>query len=315
LAFLKDGDNEINSSLADINILKVDVAYPFLLQVFDNYEQHLLNPDEFISILKLVESYVFRRAVCGIPTHSLNKTFNSLAFEIDKNNYFQSAQAAFLLKDSYKRFPDNEEFRREFIVKDFYNFRSRNYLLRKLENHDRKERVDIEGYTIEHVMPQNENLPSEWRQGLGPEWEQVHSKYLHTIGNLTLTGYNTELSDRPFREKRDMEGGFKDSPLRLNRSLAKLENWNEEEITKRALVLADLAIKVWAAPCLAADVMDKFRRHRVVEGGKVYTLADHGEMLKGNTLELFEKIRTRLSDYKCRRSFDKSGPSRTDSVS
>jgi uncharacterized protein with ParB-like and HNH nuclease domain/predicted transport protein len=294
LAFLKDGDKEINSVLADINTLKVDVAYPFLLQVYDHYEQKLLSRDEFIAVLKLVESYVFRRAVCGIPTNSLNKTFTSLASEIDRSDYLQSVVAAFLLKDSYKRFPDDEEFRREFVVKDFYNFRSRNYLLRKLENHDRKERVEIEAFTIEHVMPQNENLSNEWRQELGPEWEHVHAKYLHTIGNLTLTGYNPELSDRPFRVKRDMKGGFADSPLRLNRGLAKLDLWNESEITRRAESLADLAIKVWVVPSVAPEALEKLRRSRVVDGSKVYTLADHADALKGTRLELFEKIRKRI---------------------
>jgi uncharacterized protein with ParB-like and HNH nuclease domain len=285
LAFLKDGDKEVNSALADINTLKVDVAYPFLLHVYDDYEHGLLSRDDFIAVLKLVESYVFRRAVCGIPTNSLNKTFTSLASEIDKSDYLRSARAAFLLKDSYKRFPDDEEFRREFVVKDFYNFRSRNYLLRKLENHDRKEKVEVESFTIEHVMPQNENLSAEWRQELGPEWEHVHSKYLHTIGNLTLTGYNPELSDRPFCEKRDMkDGGFADSPLRLNRGLARLEHWNEGELVKRAEALADLAVKVWAAPSLPAEYLGGLRRSRAAEGGKVYTLADHGDVLKGSRL-------------------------------
>jgi uncharacterized protein with ParB-like and HNH nuclease domain/predicted transport protein len=295
LAFLRDADKEINSVLADISTLRVDVAYPFLLQVYDDYEHQLLSRDEFVSVLRLVEGYVFRRAVCGMPTNSLNKTFTSLASEIDKADYLQSVRAAFLLKDSYKRFPDDEEFRREFVVKDFYNFRSRNYLLRKLENHERKERVEVDGYTIEHIMPQNENLSPEWRQELGPEWEHVHSKYLHTIGNLTLTGYNPELSDRPFHEKRDMkDGGFADSPLRLNRGLAKVDHWNEQEINRRAQALADLAIKVWAAPSLPHEVLARIRRSRVVEGGKVYTLADHADTLKGGRLELFEQIRKRI---------------------
>lgn len=294
LAFLKGGDKEINSVLADINTLKVGVAYPFLLQVYDDYDQKILSKNDFICILKFVESYVFRRTVCGIPTNSLNKTFTSLASEIDKTKYIQSVRAAFLLKDSYKRFPDDEEFCREFVVKDFYNLQGRNYLLRKLENYDRKERVDVEGITIEHIMPQNEDLSPEWRQELGSDWEHIHAKYLHTIGNLTLTGYNSELSDRPFSEKRDMEGGFAGSPFRLNRGLAKLNHWNEEEICKRAQILADLAVKVWTAPALPIDVLNGLRRSRTVEGGKAYTLADHGDMLKGSRLELFDKVRKRI---------------------
>ena len=103
---------------------------------------------------------------------------------------------AFLQKDSHRRFPRDEEFRAAFVVKDVYNFHSRNYMLRKLENHGTKEPQNIEKYTIEHIMPQNEHLSLAWRrEELGPDWKQVHAQYLHTIGNLTLTGYNPELSD------------------------------------------------------------------------------------------------------------------------
>lgn len=294
LAFQRETDKEINQIFGDINTLKVDVAYPLLLELFDDYTQHRLSRDAFISILKMVESYVFRRAICGIPTNSLNKTFASFASEIDKINYLQSAQAAFLLKDSYKRFPSDEEFRREFVVKDVYNFRSRNYLLRKLENHQRKELVGVESYTIEHIMPQNENLSIAWKQELGQDWEHVHKTYLHTIGNLTLTGYNSELSDRPFVEKRDMEGGFADSPLRLNRTLARLEHWNEAEINTRAAALADLAATVWAAPDLSQDVLTGYQKNKQARTGKVYTLADHNEYLHGHMLNLFEQLRKRI---------------------
>ena len=155
----------------------------------------------------------------------------------------ESLKAALLLKESYARMPADAEFRREFVVKDVYNFRSRNYLLRKLENFDRKEPVDVDSYTIEHVMPQNPDLSPEWQQELGPDWKTVQERWLHTIGNLTLTGYNPELSDRPFSEKLTIKGGFRDSPLRLNQYLAKLDHWNEEEIEKRAELLADLALQ------------------------------------------------------------------------
>lgn len=144
-------------------------------------------------------------------------------------------------------------------MKNMYNFRSHNYLLSKLENHDRrKEQVNTEDYTIEHIMPQNERLSVAWQEELGPNWKEVQAQYLHTIGNLTLTGYNPELSDRPFQEKRNMEGGFADSPIHLNRSLARLEHWNEEEIKHRASSLADLAVKVWSIPLLSSDQVNKY---------------------------------------------------------
>ena len=128
---------------------------------------------------------------------------------------------------SYRRFPRDDEFKRELQVRDLYNFRSRSYWLRRLENHGRKEQVPVDEYTIEHIMPQNEELSPEWRSDLGPEWKSVHETWLHTLGNLTLTGYNSEYSDRHFAEKRDMDGGFKMSPLRLNEGIGSLERWDE----------------------------------------------------------------------------------------
>lgn len=242
--------------------------------------------------MKLVESYVFRRAICGIPTNSLNKTFANLSKEIDKDRYLESLKAAFLLKDSYRRFPLDEEFRREFVVKDVYNFRNRNYLLRKLENYDRKEPVKVEDYTIEHILPQNEDLSPAWRQELGERWREVQKQYLHTVGNLTLTGYNSELSDRPFHEKRDMKGGFRDSPIRLNRGLANREHWNEDEIRERADELADLAIQVWRAPGLPAEVLAQYGEEEQEE--QQYTLEYHLNGIPAATLEMFEHLRKRI---------------------
>ncbi len=260
MAFLREGDHEIRGVLQDINTLKVDVAYPFLLEVYHDYANQRLSHQDLLAILKLVESYVFRRVICGIPTNALNKIFATLSKEIDKEHYLESVQAAFLMKLYGGRFPRDEEFRSAFVVKDVYNFRSRNYLLRKLENYDQKELVNVESCTIEHIMPQNEQLSAAWQEELGPNWQEVHAKYLHTIGNLTLTGYNSELSDRSFQEKRDMEGGFAQSPLRLNRSLMMLEHWNEKEIERRAQILADIALKVWPVPQLSQERLNLYSK-------------------------------------------------------
>ncbi len=247
-AFLWEGESELKRLFGDINALKVDVIYPFLLEVYDDYAQKRLARQDFIAILKLLESYLFRRAICGIPTNTLNKVFATLAKELDKERYVESLQRILLQKDSYRRFPGDEEFRSAFVVKDVYNFRLRNYLLRKLENTGQKELVNIESCTIEHIMPQNPNVPKAWQQELGPDWKTVHNLYLHTIGNLTLTGYNSELSDRSFQEKRTMTGGFEESPLRLNKSLKHVEHWNKNEIEKRAALLAEQAVTIWAIP-------------------------------------------------------------------
>lgn len=306
LAFQTETDKEINQILIDINTLKVDVSYPFLLEVYADYEQGRILKDDFISILKLVESYVFRRAICGVPTNSLNKTFSTISKEISKNDYLESISAVLYLKDSYKRFPINEEFVQELVIKDIYNFRNRNYVLRKLENFKRKEIVDIESYTIEHIMPQNKNLSTEWRQDLGENWEEIHNAYLHTLGNLTLTRYNSELSDKPFIEKRDLDGGFADSPLRLNKGLGKLDSWNEGEITQRAQRLAEQAVRVWNYPLLSDDILAKYRVKSEGSGVSIYKKEDYSE-LQGDILDLFELLRKRICnlDSSVREEFKK----------
>lgn len=306
LAFQTEKDKSINQVLVDINTLKVDVSYPFLLEVYDDYEHQKLSKEDFIAILKLVEAYVFRRAICGVATNSLNKTFATIIKEINKESYLESTTAALLLKESHRRFPKNEEFVQELVIKDVYNFRNRNYLLRKLENFNRKEIVDIESYTIEHIMPQNQNLSSEWRHDLGENWEEVHKTYLHTLGNLTLTRYNSELSDRSFKEKRDLEGGFADSPLRLNKGLGKLDVWNEDEIFKRARLLADQALLVWEYPQLSNDVLSKYTKKDSEGEAVTYTINDHPE-LQGEMLALFEELRKRICnmDSSVREEFKK----------
>ncbi|WP_349925476.1 DUF262 domain-containing protein [Bacillus altitudinis] len=258
LAFQTESDKDINQVLRDIDSLKVDVSYPFLLEVYDDYHQHIISKSDFIAILKLVESYVFRRAICGVPTNSLNKTFSTMSKQIVKDMYLESVQVILKKKDSYRRFPSNDEFTRELEVKDVYNLRNRNYLLRKLENHERKEIVDIECYTIEHIMPQNKKLSDEWKHDLGEDWEYIHNNYLHTLGNLTLTRYNSELSDKPFKVKRDLEGGFADSPLRLNRGLGQLEVWNEQEMKNRGKRLAEQALLVWEYPELPESITSQY---------------------------------------------------------
>jgi len=292
MALENEEDRELREIFSDINILKMHVAYPLFLELYDDYSHERLSREDLISILKLVESYVFRRAVCGIPTNSLNKTFATLSRELDKEQYLESFMATLLLKDAYRRFPNDEEFIRELSAKDLYNFRSRNYWLRKLENHNWKERVNVEEYTIEHIMPQNENLSTIWQQELGKNWKEIHTKYLHTLGNLTLTGYNPEMSDRPFIEKRDMKGGFADSAIRLNKELLKVEHWNEEAIKKRAEMLAGLATQVWTYPQLETDVVERYRT--VKDGGaKIYTLEDHPNLI-GTMMALFEQLRKRI---------------------
>jgi uncharacterized protein with ParB-like and HNH nuclease domain/predicted transport protein len=285
-------DAELKAAFHDLRELKVDVAYPFLLELYRDYRSGTLTRGELLQATRLVESYVFRRAVCNIPTNSLNKTFATFARALKKDRYLESIQAHFLLLPSYRRFPSDEEFRRELQLRDLYNFRSRSYWLRRLENHDRKERVPVDEYTIEHILPQNESLSAAWQEDLGVEWKRIQETYLHTLGNLTLTGYNPELSDRPFREKRDMTGGFAESPLRMNNGLGQLERWTEDSIRERAGRLALQAVEVWAAAALPSDILNAYRPAPSVTAS--YTIADHAHLISGPVREVFEAFRKQV---------------------
>ncbi|MBI3407463.1 MAG: DUF262 domain-containing protein [Planctomycetes bacterium] len=289
MALGKEPDKELESAFHDLRELKVDVAYPFLLELYDDYTTRLLVKSDFVAIVRLVESYVFRRAICAIPPNSLNKTFANFTKYLRKDRYVESIQAHFLGLQSQRRFPSDTEFQRDLQTRDLYNFRSRSYWLRRLENHGRKERVSVEEYTIEHILPQNDNLSAKWRDSLGPEWKRIQEKWLHTLGNLTLTGYNSEYSDRPFAEKRDMEKGFKQSPLKLNAGLGQTEHWNEDTIKSRAEKLAGMATNVWNAPGLDAEVLATYRPKPATAVG--YTIEDHPNLLASAMHGLFEAFR------------------------
>ena len=118
-------------------------------------------------------------------------------------------------------------------------------MLDALENHATKEPQDTSGYTIEHILPNSQNLPPEWRNMLGENWRDTKERCVHRLGNLTLTGYNPELSNHSFSKKKTMEGGFEDSPIRLNKFIAKQEFWTEKEINERSNQLAVQARARW----------------------------------------------------------------------
>ncbi len=290
-------DKESNESLAkcfrDLRELKVDVAYPFLLDLYDDFVSNRLDEADFTAAVRLVEAYVFRRAVCNIPTNSQNKTFATFGRALKKDRYLESIQAHLQKLPSYRRFPPDEEFKREFVMRDLYNFSRRSYWLRRLENHDRKERVPVDEYTIEHILPQNEDLSQAWRNELGPDWQRIRENWLHTLGNLTLTGYNSEYGDRPFTEKRDMKGGFRESPLKLNKYLGVCEVWNEAAIRERANRLALVATEVWAAPSLPDELLENYAKSDAKDSD--YTMDDHPQLAMGSPAHaLFDAFRKQV---------------------
>ncbi len=226
IVFKKEFDKDLNKALGFLVDLEMDVIYPLLLELYSDYSDGVLSRADFIPIIYLIESYICRRAVCGLGTNSLNKIFPFVTKKINKDQYLESIKVYFCYLTEKQRFPNNDEFKDCFITIDFYKFQKNEYFFERLENFDRKERVYTHEYTTEHIMPKKPM--EEWERDLGENFQEIHDKYLHTIGNLTLTGYNPEYSNKSFQEKRGMEKGFKDSPLRLNQGLRDLKSFGEE---------------------------------------------------------------------------------------
>ncbi|GAA8265358.1 DUF262 and DUF1524 domain-containing protein [Helicobacter pylori] len=293
IAFKKEDDKGLNKALSFLVDLKMDVIYPLLLELYSDYSDGVLSKQDFIPIIYLIESYICRRAVCGLGTNSLNKTFASFTRHIQKNEYFESLKAHFgsLIKE--QRFPGDDEFKNSFTTKEFYGsnkIEKARYYLERLENFDTEEPVNTEKCTTEHIMPKK--LDEKWKKDLGQDYERIHTQYLHTIGNLTLTGYNSKYRNRSFQKKRDMEKGFKQSPLRLNQSLKKLKSFGEEEIKKRANDLADWALKIWTYPNLEAETLEEDKPKKEKKEKKAYDLSSY--KFSSDSRELFDILREKI---------------------
>lgn len=274
------GLKEADSILRRINKLEVTVSYPFLLELLDDYYSNIISDNKLIEVLELIESYIFRRILCKAPTNALNKVFMNLAKEIKKEknyqqNYVEILSYILISKKASQRMPNNDEFKRSFFEEDIYSWKGKNkiYLLERLENFDNNEKVDIYGLvdcnelSIEHIMPQT--LTNSWKESLGDNYQEVYNKYINTIGNLTLTGYNSKYSNKPFMEKRDMKKGFKESRLRLNRYLVNIEHWTEEEIINRCEELYNLSLNIWKYPNVEG-IQESFKEN-------IFSLADEDD--------------------------------------
>ncbi|ARK09302.1 DUF262 domain-containing protein [Fibrella sp. ES10-3-2-2] len=256
-------DRDIRRHLEYINKLEINVVYPFLMKVYADFHNSIINKEIFIDILELIQSYCWRRFIVGLPTGSLNKTFMSFYKEVDTNNYLFSVQKALLKLSGTSHFPRNIETIDSLKIKDVYSIKSKNrsYLFERLENFDNKEYVAIDentDITIEHIFPQNPD--PRWKLDLGnDEYNFIKENYLNTIGNLTLSGNNGKLGNKSFLEKKDMnvdgkEQGYVFSRLWLNRYLRDKSSWGKEEIEERINVIAQRFLKIWKIPDIQVEL-------------------------------------------------------------
>lgn len=257
-------DKEIRKELQYISRLEINVAYPFLLQVFEDFENELIDKKDLIKVLKLIQSYTWRRFIVGLPTNALNKIFMVLYSDIDHEDYFESLAVSLVKKKGTGRFPTDQEIEISLNEKDLYNIQSknRNYMLEMLENYNNREYVNTsnEEITIEHIFPQNPN--EDWRQNLSlEELTLFKDKYLNTIGNLTLSGNNGALSNNSFTEKKNMninggEQGYIYSRMWLNEYLKKIDNWSTNEYLERQKIIYSRFLKIWDYPDVDTSQFD-----------------------------------------------------------
>ena len=248
-----ESDKNIRLQLEYINRLEINVAFPFLMKVYDDFVSSIIDKLTFLKVLDLIQSFTWRRFILGLPTNALNKIFMSLYDKVESDNYLYSIQKSLLQRSGVQRFPKNAEVIDALKVKDVYNIKSKNriYLLERLENFENIERVAIEGnqeITIEHIFPQNPD--PKWKIELGnDEYIFIKENYLNTIGNLTLSGNNGILGNKPFTQKRDLkEAGYKDSRLWMNKYLSILEKWDKTEIERRFDLISERFLKIWEYP-------------------------------------------------------------------
>ncbi|MBZ9779851.1 DUF4268 domain-containing protein [Psychroflexus sp. CAK8W] len=249
-------NDNIRKELNYISRLEINVAFPFLLQVFEDADNGIISDDILIKILKLIQSYTWRRFIVGLPTNALNKVFMTLYSEIDTEDYYESVVLALYKKRGSGKFPNNQEVKTALKDKDLYNIQTKNrsYMFELLENFNNKEYVDTSNpnISIEHIFPQNSN--PDWSNSLSQEdFFMFKERYLNTIANLTLSGNNGALSNKSFSAKKVMnnnndEQGYQFSRLWLNSFLNTVDEWSIENYEKRFELIYSRFLKIWEYP-------------------------------------------------------------------
>ena len=249
---------DIDLALRAIHLFNAGVTLPYLLNLLEYRAENKINDDEVAAILWTIDSFLFRRWVCEVPTNSLNGIFETLHSDALKGikeaaQYQEVVKYLITHKSGNGRFPADQEFLEALSTRDFYRIQNRKfYLYDRLENGANKERVSVvdglrDGiFSVEHIMPQT--LSEEWKKNLGDDYEQIHEKWLHKMANLTLTAYNSDYSNRTFLQKRDIKDGFKESGFRMNRWIEQQDAWGEEQLETRERMLKDQFLSTWPYP-------------------------------------------------------------------
>ena len=282
-------DKDIQRELDYLKSLDKTVINTFLIGVLKDYKDNILEKDELVNMLILLQSYLWRRYITEKPTNALNKIFQGMYGKISRSgNYYENLVDVLMAED----FPTDEELESALKLKNVYKDKEKlNYVFKKLENYNHNELIDFENekITIEHIFPQKPNKA--WKENYSDnELEQMIS-FKDTISNLTLTGSNSNLSNKAFHEKRDDEvHDYRNSKLYMNKYLGRLEEWNLLSMEARFESLYDDIIKIWKRPeDKATNDMEKitFVLKGKVTSGKGRLLSNEKfEILKGTSIVL-----------------------------
>jgi len=288
----RDVSGERGRALAEIRH-HVDVPAILVMQLLECRDHlNLLSEDELLEALALIESYTVRRAICGYQTRGYWQIFANLAYGIGDKKPLDDFKVALARQHENYRFPSDTEFERTLKEGDLYGLRICRHLLEGLENYGTKEPTDTSSYSIEHILPQNERLRRGWREMLGENWKDIQKTWVHRLGNLTLTGYNSTYSDRDFDEKKTIEGGFSDSSVRLNKFVREQPTWTPQEMSIRTNDLAKRALKVWPPLVVAQSLIDAAHN---LEKRKLAARQDLSKIkMSSDAKALFEALRSRV---------------------
>jgi uncharacterized protein with ParB-like and HNH nuclease domain len=241
---LKENNADIKQAIARLNRLQVTTIYPFLLNCYHNYSLGKIDAHEFTTVLKIIENFIIRRFICNIPTNQLNKIFPPLNLQIQNGAYTSFVDGTRILLQN-KGYPKDIEFKERLKDTKLYGHGDRaiktKLILETIERfYGHKEKIDLDTLQIEHIMPQT--LNSDWKDYLGEDWEKTHDLLLHSLGNLTLTAYNPEISNEKFEIKKRY---YSDSHLEMNKYFENVNSWTRHEIEARSENLSDKILEIW----------------------------------------------------------------------
>jgi len=303
---------EVNELLANLQRLKQTTVFLFLFKVFDDFNDGVIDENELVKVLRFLLHYSIRRMICEVGSNSLRGLYKTLyarvfANEDNKKHYYDAIVSFFMQLTSKDALVDDNTFVQALKYNNLYRKNALcKFLLVDIENQG-KEKLEIEELSIEHIMPQNKNLSTSWQKMIGEDvWKEVQDKYLHTLGNLTLTGYNSEYGDLPFVEKKKKIDEYQTKIVNLYSDVKSCDVWNAEAIEKRADRLSKVVLSIYPIESATEeisfadpryeeyscdtpdDATHKVPNYYVLQGERV-RVTNFAEMLRSIIARLYEQ--------------------------